>query len=245
MRLSALVLPLLALVPTPALADVAGRYRTIDRDALVAMDMTIEADDAGNVRVQMGGMSAYYVFREGNLFIVQRGSTGLVVARASDMMTVANEAMQRMGASRLSERAGGDLGDFDLAPMGEEVVNGRTGMAYGIRPKPGEKPVYASFVISSDPRLAPLGRALAQANEGMVQDMGSLGTMLTRVNGEIQQVMARGAPLRILGIALTDVSYEKIPQERFALPVEPVTIQQMRAMAEPFPAPPTLSSSGK
>lgn len=230
----------LALLAGPALADVTGRFETVDEDALIDMEMTIEADDVGNVRMQMAGSSGYYLLLDGELFIVQRDADGSLVMRLSDAMTISLETADRMGASDLFKSAKDELPDWDLAPMGDVTVGNRQGVAYGVRPNPGEEPVHELMVISSDPQLAPLGQAIMRAQEASLNGMGQFRAILAQVSGELSAAIEKGAPLRMMQIELTDVSFDTIPAGRFELPAEPLTIEQLREQSLPYPSPPTL-----
>ena len=225
---------------SPALADVAGRYETTDKNAVFEMEMTVETDDAGDARLQMGGMSGYYLLHDGVLYSVQNGSDGYTVLRVADLLVVQQEVSKRLGWKQ--PKLPDDLVSHSLefAPMGEETVRGREGNAYGVISKANDHPVYASFVIGTDPKLAPLGRAMAFADESEIKGMGSIGTMLGSMSAGMTKLLQSGAPLRILDNELTDVSFDPIPKSRFELPAEPMTIDELRKSLDPVEPPPTL-----
>ncbi len=224
---------------TPAHADIAGRYETVDDDTHFQMEMTFEVDDVGNVRIQQGGSPSYYLLRDGEFYLVGRENGEPSVIRLSDAMVIAGETFDRMGARDAFDEVP-EFEPFNFSEMGPQTVSGRTGMAYGIVSDGNDEPVWASLVIGDDPRLAPLGRAMAEAQASQVSGMGSLGTMLQNLSGNMQEVLNKGAPLRWMSIELTDVSFDEIPAERFALPSEPISLEELRAASEPAPPPPTL-----
>ena len=244
MRMMMPTMVALMLTATPAAADVSGRYETVDEDRMIDMEMTLEVDDAGNARIQMAGSNGYYLLHGGELFMVSWQAGETTVVRMADAMVVAQEVMARLGVPD-------DFGDgptpepFMFEPMGEVEVRGRTGTAYGIASEAEADPVFGSLVISNDPRLAPLGRAQSEAQRLQAQGMGSIGMVLQRLGGNMQEVMASGAMLRWLGIELTDVSFDPIPPERLALPGEPVTLAELREAVRPAPPPPTLPPRGE
>ena len=120
-------------------------------------------------------------------------------------------------------------------------MGGRKGIGYGIIPENGAEPMYASIVVARDSNLAPLGQAIAFVQDASIKGMGSMGSMLGMMNAQMVDLLQAGAPLRMLNIELTDVSFDKIPEARLALPTEPLTLDQLRArVAEPVEPPPTL-----
>lgn len=227
----------LAIFPQAANADVAGRYENMDENSPLDFEMTIEADDLGNVRIQTANLNQYYLFRDGVMYVVTVGSDNTTVMKLEDMLAVQMEAMARLGLKESFEAA--PVPKMRFAPMAEEVVGGRRGMGYGVVSEDHETPVYASVVISNDPKLSKLGEAIARANESSVKGMGSMGSMIQVMNSDMFALLANGAPLRMLGIELTDASLDAIPSERFDLPNEPLTIEEVRKlMTIPTIAPP-------
>ncbi len=107
---------------SPALADVAGRYENSDKNAVLEMEMTVETDDAGDVRFQMNGTGSYYLLLEGELYSVQKGSDGYTVVRVADLLVVQQEAMERLGWKQPKLPEDLVLHPLEFAPMGEETV---------------------------------------------------------------------------------------------------------------------------
>lgn len=231
-----------ALFPQAAQADVAGRYENTNENAPFDFEMSIEADDLDNVRIQMATGNQYYLYREGIMYVVTVGSEETTVMKLEDMLTVQMEAMARLGWEDPFESAPVSASHF--APMDEVVVGSRNGRGYGIVSEERELPVYASIVISDDPELKKLGRAIARANASSVRGMGSMATMLQTMSSEMLALLEQGAPLRMLSVELTDVSFDEIPPERFSLPTEPLTIEEVRNLliGPTIAPPPTLPS---
>lgn len=226
-----------SLPSTPAWADVAARYEQGDDNAVVALNMTIEANDSGDVRFQMRNLGGYYLLREGTMYLVQKDADSFIVMRLDDVMTVQNEALGKMGWKK-PEINDDDFPKSSFAPMSIEIVGGRSGMAYGMVRDTGESPTYASMVISDDPALAPIGKAMALAQDQMFKSMGNMGLMLGQVNEDLRERIGRGAILRMMSVELTDVSFDQIPDDRFALPTTPMTLEELRAATDTSIAPP-------
>ncbi|WP_158611041.1 hypothetical protein [Aurantiacibacter spongiae] len=228
----------MAMIPVAAQADVAGRYEMVGENIPIRMSMTVEADETGNVRLQMGSQPGYYLVMDDDIYAVGGGMGRDVVARVADISALADEKYAEFFAEVPVH--GDDEMALDLVPMGDETVNGRTGTAYGMAVGEGGEAHHASMVISRDPALAPLGRAMQTANGSMFRNAGTLGTMFSMLNADIAETLAEGALLRMLTMELTDVSFDPIPPARFALPSEPLSLDELRAMTAPEPAPPTL-----
>ena len=230
-------------LPSTALADVSARYETMDDDAMIDMEMTIEANSNDSVRIQMAGQGGYYLLREGALYQVGKEAKGFVVMKVTDLLTVQQEIMAKMGARLPTFGDPASALETSFAPMQPEIVGGREGIGYGIVSAQTPDPVYASIVIGSDPSLAPIGEAIALANSSSIKGMGDMGAMLGLMNEEMAALLRKGAPLRMLSVELTDVSFADIPATRFELPTEPLTLDQLRERLDRSSAiepPPTL-----
>ncbi|WP_128891226.1 hypothetical protein [Erythrobacter sp. HKB08] len=231
----------LVALPSAAQADVAARYETVDDKAVIDMEMTIEADENDNVRFQMARTGGYFLLRDGEMYQVQKTVEGYEVVRTRDALLVQQEAMAKLGWKIPDMVNAPELAAPRLEPMEEETVGGRVGTGYGMVGQGMDGPIYASLVVSTDPELAPIGSAMASANENMLKGMGEMGSMLGMVGEDMLALMKQGAPLRMLSVELTDVSFDPIPQARFELPAEPMTLEQLRAALDvTVDAPPTL-----
>lgn len=244
-KFCALALTSIGLSSQVAFADVAGRYENTDKNAVLDLEMTIEADDAGDVRVQMAKTGTYYLFRDATLYLVTMNGEDTTVMKVSDVFAVQQEALAQMRMKMPPMPPSPP--EVRFAPMEEVTVAGRKGTAFGMVSAEHEKPVYGSIVISADPKFGALGRAIARVNTSQIKGMGSMGQMLQMMNTEMLALLQRGAPLRMLSIELTDVSFDNIPAGRFALPTEPLSINEIRAqLIKPtVPPPPTLPPRAK
>jgi hypothetical protein len=224
----------------PASADVAGRYETKDKNALFTMEMTIETNDAGDVRAQMAGQSNYFLLKSGVLYTVGRGEAGPIVERVADMLAVQAETMRRLGMSDQLAEAAGKLPQLEFAKIGPEAVGTWQGDAFGVKSDSDEIGPYAAFVISDDPRIAPLGKAIAAMNSDMMGTAGKMMPGFGQLGQAFMKFLSNGTPVRMMNFELTDVSDDRISPERFDVPAPPQTLEQLKARAEPFPPPPSL-----
>lgn len=227
---------------SPAHADIAGRFETVGDGSPIRLEMTVEADEAGNVRTQMARLGSYYLLRDGELYQVTHSDGEQSVVRVADLMTLQAELSKDFFPD---EPMPMDQPLQRFAAMGSEVVQGRSGIGYGMVSDDSPEPRYASIVVSKDPSLAPLGRAIVASNEAMAGSMsgwGQMGTMLALMNEDMLAVLRTGAPIRMLQLELTDLSSDPIPSERFDLPAEPLTLDEVRDRMKPkaVEAPPTL-----
>jgi hypothetical protein len=233
------------LLARPAFADVAGRYENTEEHPFIDMELTIEADEHGNIRLQMAGMPAYYLLRDGEFYVVGREADRTSVSRMVDAIAISQEAAARMGIDETVFNDAPEPEPMNFTAVGEERVGEWTGTAYGLAPSDGGDASPATFVISDDPRLAPPGKALVDSQKAMAAGMisfGRIGIMMGRVNAELVSLLEKGTPIRMTQLELTGYSIDPIDPERFALPAEPLTLDQLRAQQQEFPPPPTLSA---
>nr|WP_166178223.1 hypothetical protein [Altererythrobacter segetis] len=224
----------------PAAADVAGRYETKDKNAFFTMEMTIETNDAGDVRMQMAGQANYFLLKSGVVYTVGRGEAGPVVERVADMLAVQADTLRRIGLSDRLADAAGKAPQTEFAKIGPESVGPWKGTAFGFKSDTGKPGPYAAFVMSDDPRIAPLGKGIAAMNADMMGAMGNMFPGFGQFGQDFLRFLATGTPIRMINVELTDVSCDRIDPERFALPAAPLALEQLKAQAQPFPEPPTL-----
>ena len=188
----------------------------------------------------MAGQPSYYLLRAGELFVVSRGTTGATVMRVSDVLTMQAEVLERMGAADRFRETPADESSFEFHAIGPETVGSWQGTAYGLGPAGSGSPAHASLVLSDDPRLAPLGRAMVALQKDVTTGMGQLGGLFTQFGQAYEALLSKGTPVRWLQLQLTDVSFDAIDPDRFALPAPPISIAELRAESAPVPPPPTL-----
>jgi hypothetical protein len=226
----------LVLLSSGALADTTAVYKSGNPG--FDLSMTIEIADNGNVRYQMSAGNAYGLVVNGVDYFVEVGPQGPVVQRMNDLVTVQKELM----ASFLKDLPAPPKSEGpELIQSGKVTVQGREGRAYIHPSNKGTKQPYAEVVVSDDPKLAPIGRVMAnQFSKSTVM----LGSMLGHGPGhftEIETALRSGTAIRFAGMELTTVNDAKIDPGRFELPAQPETIDQIRARMRPLPPPPTAN----
>lgn len=229
----------------PANADVAARYVIGREGANFRSEMTVEVDEHENVRVQMNNAPTYFLMIGEAAYVVSRGHDGPFVVDMNHYVTLAGELASRIGGAMPSDFP---KSDQRLVGMGSREVGGRSGVAYGLATGANSNRRAQSeiVVISDDPTLSPIGRAFArslrQSASNLVNASGIGAQALGGLGTNLAESLGSGAPLRLFMMTLTETSTADIPEERFALPAEPLSLDAFRAMSAPFDPPPTLTA---
>lgn len=206
-------------------ADVTGRYAEKGGSEII-----VQVNEQGLARIGGGDEPGYTLFTAEDAFIVSILNGSPMVIRWSDMMTV------------MDERARQILGELATSPENEEHAateaiqlfreSGRAeiGGWSGIRYTPVADPESenSEFIVSQDPRLAPLGLAWSR----FFMRNPTFGRMITGKPGPLSRQLAemtkdRG-PLQLGAIVLKDVSFEDLPPAAFDLPTEPLSQARVR-----------------
>jgi len=220
------------LASSPAKADVTAVYQAKGH----AVTMTVEIADGGSVRYQMSVGSTYGLVIDAIDYFVQPGPNGPIVQRVSDLMTAQKE---QMAAFLPKDMVPDDFVGPKLVPMGKVTINGREGRAYTYESQQVAKSPIPVVVVSDDPRLAQLGRVMANqfAKSSAMMDgvFGRTPGMIT----EMEKILNSGAAISFAGMELVSTNEAKIDGTRFNLPAPPETLDQIRARLKPPPPPPT------
>lgn len=232
------------MLPGDANADLSARYDTkFPGTDEIIKTMTIEINERGDLRYQLSDQALYGLVIDGVDYVVKRGPTGLYVIRIEDMVAAA-AASNAATISKLSEEIAKAPNEsfFDFIENGAVEVNGRSGTGYAMKQEDGSPGLFNILVISDDPKLAPLGAAFAQQFRSSMRMAGGFG--LGNVEGPFSgviEVIDKGAILSFSGMELSEVDFDPIDPQRFALPAEPITLEQAIALEMPFAIPPTLT----
>lgn len=221
MRYKALVCATLLAVPGLAHADITAVYAAPN----TPMRMTIKIASNGDLHGTMVMGSFSILTRGGQGYMIHPGATGPEVSRVEDLATVTSEHLSKLDPQFRAQMAA-RIQPMVLVMKGTETINGRTGDAYylqlgqgGLSPKP-------IVVISHDPALAPLGRAMTMQFR---MSMKMAAQMMP--DAAFQPMLAtleKGTPLLFAGAELQTISTAPIAASEFALPAPVMTLDQVR-----------------
>ncbi len=227
MRFKALLGSILLTVSTAAHADMTAVYAMTAPNAPPgAPFLTLQIAANGDVHGTMVVGNIEFIVHDGHGFTILKGPSGPIVSRVEDVATVMSERIDKIvpgGFSKAAEAAR----SITYTLNGTETVNGRTGDAYYAHVPNGPADGALWAVISHDPKLAPLGRAMA---DEFAMSMKIMGTQLpSDAFQPMLDVLRKGAPLQMTGIQLQSVSDAPVPASAFVLPAPPQTLDQVRA----------------
>lgn len=258
MRRSFFIFALIALgAAAPALADITLRYRAVTPPTATpqmrasAPTMTVDADDAGQARVEMSAPagapgapgapgaapgarapSVALITREGVGYLALRGPQAgqELVARQEDALALLTPLATGMASG--SARTGVQemmRQRVEVVPVREEIVAGLRGQVYSVVVISGEtRSPPIEIVVSSDPRLAPAGRELVRLVDSLRPTLVAVMGAEPPVYGAIRTLLGHGTPLRIANAFVLDsFSTDDIPDSRFALPGPVLTREQL------------------
>lgn len=233
MRYKALVCAALLAVPGLAHADITAVYAAPN----TPMRMTIEIASNGDLHGAMMMGSLSILTRGGQGYMIGPGANGPEVCRVEDLATVTSEHLSKLDPQFRAQMEA-HIQPLILVLKGTETINGRTGDAYylqlpqgGLSPKP-------VVVISHDPALAPLGRAMATQFRMSMKLAAQM--MPDAVFQSMLDTLEKGAPLLFSGAELQTVSAAPIAASEFAIPAPVMTLDQVRQskMINPSANPP-------
>jgi len=215
MSMKSIILCALALCAGSARADITAVYH--GPEGTPPMIIKLGAD--GSLKSDRGkGMVT--ILRDGHSFIIQNGQRGPNVFRVEDMKVAMAEQLAKAPPQVRAQIA--NAPGRVLVLQGTMTVGGWTGDAYYSRAADGTLSPAPFLVISHDPALAPLGRAIALQFEIGDQLMGS------KPNTAVLNAMRAGTPLLMNGQALESISDAPVDPAEFALPAPVETLEQLR-----------------
>lgn len=208
MRSTILLLILLALGST-AHADTTAVYG----NAAAKFTMTVKIASDGDIRVEVPGRT--YFFVGGKDYFADRTNSGVVVMRLDDMVKVMAEEVAQQSAKL-------GIPSFTPPPLtlvrkNMVSINKWSGDAYYMQAANGQMSPQPVTVISHDPSLAELGKAMERQYEKSEMMMGQvMQGHLPSTN--MDQVLSSGAPISFAGAELQSVSFEPIPRDSSSCP---------------------------
>lgn len=191
--------------------------------------LEIEVADNGDFRVGPPGDPQYVLRVDGTTYLVTTKPEGPEVASLDNLALVLGEAMPPFFRDLFTAAARANPAPpAKLERAGRRSVAGFEGEVY--RVTMGTPPETAEFVISKDPRLKPVGTALAGFLESlMVVATPLLGEAAGEMVRDMRSVFALGAPLESKDrFALESAAEASIDPARLALPAKPLTADEIR-----------------
>lgn len=216
----------LALGAAPALAGTKAVYDQEGKGPLI-----VEIADNGDMRVGPDDGEMYGLMLGDTFYVVGTEEGKISVARLQDVATAFDTALppifgQLFGAAARATPAH----PARIENLGPRTVNGRPGVAYRLSSS-GSDGMSAELVVSTDPALAPVGRAMGRFTEAtMVMLRPLFGAATAGMVTDMRAVFALGTPLSSKrGLTLKSVETADVPAARLALPAKPQTVEEIIA----------------
>jgi hypothetical protein len=183
----------------------------------IASNGDLRGDVAGDITGMATGRTYYFVGGQDYFIDV----SGTVVMRSEDIERVLAEQADKL-----------DFSSFRAPPLklvrkGTVSIKRWSGDAYYMQAPSGQLSPRPVTVISHDPSLAQLGKAMARqfaASERMISQITKGHAPMSNM----EQVLSSGAPISFAGAELQSVSFDAIPKEEFALPSQPAALDEVR-----------------
>lgn len=217
MRTFALLL--LCLAAQPAAAGVRAAYADAE-----GKRMLIEVADNGDARITPEGSGQYGILRGGELYAVGLEG-GNEVARVKDIAAALDQVMPPVFKQIFATGGGAaSASKMRFEPKGRRTVAGREGQVFAAYGMDDSKPIEATeLVVSKDPELRPVGRALEEFMVGSTVMLGAfVGAAAADMANDMRAVFALGTPLDMGGkMKLVELATAAIPAAATELPSPP------------------------
>jgi len=232
---------LAALSSLPAQADVTGRYAFSNTDREtgppVELSMTVEVSDTGNFRLHLPGVPFYVLSMAGQIYLVSSAGSETQVMRAEDVNIALLEYTRAQGTGDLTLLE--DLESrFSWKEVGPTTQAGWDGVSFALTFDDGPATQAPMLAVSDDPRIRPLAKPFIEVQT-------SFGRLLTIVPPGSKAIFERGAPLQIMFLKLVETNFAPIDESRFAIPVKPMTLDELRSSRALFPNTEVLDAPGE
>ena len=215
-----------AILAAPALAGQRATYLQPDGKQLV-----IDVGDDGDARIGEPGQEEYGLLRRDGFYIVSKETGAWQVARIADVAAAIDQVVPPIFKDIFTAGAKQKpSGAFRVEARGERTVAGRKGKVFVVYGMNEAKPEETeTFVMSDDPALAPVGRAMEQfMNGAMVPAAVFIGPAAADIIAETRAIFALGTPLDAGGrFQLTGIETIAVPASATALPAKPQTVAEL------------------
>jgi hypothetical protein len=210
---------LLCLAADPALAGQTARYLNRGNGST----MVIEAE-GDNARLEVSGQNWHVLTTGGESYVVYDLPTGPRVLRMDDLRRIFEERRLAMPLPSVDRR-------WQLVARGQATIGGHRGLAYHLRIPEGVSP-QPNLVISHAPALAALGAPLARQLDFSIMIVRLQGNPVPPLLARARALLGNGAALLFAGFALQRIETSGIDAARFAVPAEPLSLEEMRRNIE-------------
>jgi hypothetical protein len=218
------------LAASPASAGIRATYAGTTEPK----ELVVEIADGGSAaRVSTPGRDDYGLMVGDQFYIVGARSGKLEVARVADIAAAFDRVMPPI-FKNLFGAAGSGIKAAPLKAVrgGSKTVAGVAGEVWLVKGlDDGKLDAAMEIVVSHDPALAPVGRALAAFFEsGMVMMRPLLGSGTAEMVRQNRQMFALGTPIASADrFTLTRLEIVSLPESRFVLPARPATVDDLAA----------------
>lgn len=207
--------------------------RAVYFDAAKTKQLVIEVADNGDARIGEADSGDYGLLIGGHFHVVGQQGGQPMVARIEDIGAAIDQVVPPIFHDLLRAPATAkSSAKIRIEAAGEQQVGGRTGRVYHVRGLDGDDAEKtADYVISADPALAPVGRALEQfMNAALVPAAVLMGPAIPELIAETRQIFALGTPLDAGGrFRLDRIETVDMPASRLALPAAAASVDALVA----------------
>ena len=196
--------------------------------------LVIDVADTGEARIGEAGKEEYGLLLADGFYMVSREGGTWRTARIADVAAAIDQVMPPIfkdvftaAAARKPPAA------FKIEAAGTQTVAGRTGKVYRVSGMNDAEPAKPeTFVMSDDPALKPVGRAMEQfMNGAMVPAAVLIGPAAADIVAETRAIFALGTPLDAGGrFKLEEIETLDVPAGALALPAKPQTTAELVEM---------------
>jgi hypothetical protein len=221
-----LLLRLIAMA-APAMAGSKAVYEGMPGPPIV-----IEVGDNGDARIGAEGKDEYGLLIGSEFYLVAKEGAQWKVARIADQAAAFDKVLPPIFRALFSAAGKARPAKLNMVKKGAKTVAGVTGDVYAVTGLDAEKPSEVTeLLITTDPRLAPVGHALGGFNDAMMVMMAPLiGEMAASEIAQNHELLSLGTPLDTkTGLHLTAFSEARVDPARLTLPAKPQTVDQIVA----------------
>ena len=218
---------LLIALAHPVLAGTRVVYLDQDKKRIV-----VEVAYNGDARITPEQSQQYGVLRGGDFYVIGREQGVLKVARVADVAAAVDQVMPPVFKNLFGSATPAPSSPLRFEPKGSRTVDGRAASVYAVYGMDAARPNEpAELLVSKDPALRPVGKAMEQYLVGTTVLLVSfMGPVAAEIVKDMRAIFALGTPLDIAGrYRLVEADKADIGHEATELPGKPQTVEQLVA----------------